>query len=108
MSSPSELKSVVARRGIRAVQLTYENRVQVCDLVGGRLHQHGRIDKASASLMSFTFEIELPNGHMMRERQWLLVTEEGIVSVLDDDTFRLWFEIASDLELEQGPLLVLE
>jgi hypothetical protein len=86
---------VIARRGIQAIQLTYANRVEVTDLVKGRLHQHGRIDRAAAELMSFSFEIELPNGTMMRERQWLVISAEGFVAVMDDDTFTAWFETVS-------------
>jgi hypothetical protein len=91
------IRDVIARHGIQAVQLTYENRVEITDLVRGRLHQHGQIDRASSRLMGFSFEIELPTGHLMRERQWLMITPEGAVSILDDDTFRSWFDVVDHL-----------
>lgn len=84
--------SVVARRGIQAVQLCHANRVDVTDLVGGRLHQHGSIDKSSGSLMGYSFTVELRNGTTMREGQWLVMSAEGAVAVMDDDTFRSWFD----------------
>lgn len=98
------LRDVVGRRGIQAVQLTYENRVELTELVGGRLHQHGQINRNSASLLNFSFEIELPNGHLMRQGQWLILTPEGAVAVLDDATFRLWFEVVSHLDALSAPV----
>jgi len=94
-SLPSE---VVARRGLQAVQLTYENRMEVADLVVGCLRQHGQIDKASMRVQSFSFDVVLPNGQPMREGDWLLVSPEGAVAVLDDATFRLWFAMAERSE----------
>lgn len=92
------LHDVVARRGVQAVQLTHDNRVEITDLVGGRLHQHGKIDRNAVTLLSYSYEIELPNGHLMRQGQWLIITPEGAVAVLDDVTFRLWFEVATHLQ----------
>lgn len=96
------LRDIVARRGIQAVQLTYENRYEIVELVHGRLHQHGQIDRWDGSLMSFTFEIELPNGHLVRQGQWIMITPEGAVSILDDDTFRAWFAVADHLQIMES------
>lgn len=92
------IHGIAARRGIQAIQLTYENRIQLTDLVGGRLRQHGEIDKATLSLNSFEFSLEFSragHGYVVRQNEWLILSPMGPVAIMDDDSFQTWFEIVA-------------
>lgn len=92
------IHNVVARRGIQALQLTHENRYAITDLVKGRLHQHARIDRTNPAATAYTYEVTFSrNGHdwKLKDLEWMLISPEGFVAIMDDDSFQNWFETAS-------------
>ena len=90
------IHNVVARRGIQAIQLTHDNRYEICDLVQGKLHQRMRLVPGDQPLYFYELDFER-DGHRwhMTDKDWMLLSPQGFVAIMDDDSFRSWFETVS-------------
>lgn len=89
------IHNVVARRGIQAIQLTHDNRYELTELVHGRLRQKMHLEPGVAA---YAFELTFARGGRewsVKEHEWILISPEGFVAIMDDESFRAWFETAS-------------
>lgn len=99
------IHGVVARRGIQAIQLTHANRYNIADLVHGQLRQHMRIENRSD--VSYTYKLSFERGGSrweMTEGEWLLISPQGFVAIMDPESFDAWFETVSLSDAAGGSL----
>lgn len=89
------IHGVVARRGIQAIRLTHENRYEITDLVKGKLRQQLHLEPG-ISFYRYELVFERDGHHWsMKDGEWMLLSPQGFVAIMDDESFHVWFETVS-------------